>query len=242
MDREYIKWYSPALQKDMELLVFGYGGAAIVFFPARLGRFYDYENWRVIESLRSKIEHGYIQVFCVDSVDCQSFYNYWSHPAQKIQREVQYEQYITKEVVPFMHSKNPMGYMIAAGCSLGAYHALNMGLRNPGVFNKLVGMSGRYDLTVQIGHYDNLLGGYWDQNVYFNMPPQYVPNLNDIGILDKLRKMEIVLAIGQNDVLLESNYILNRNLVEKGIKSYLHVWDEEAHRARFWRQMVNNYL
>ena len=242
MDREYIKWYSPALQKDMELLVFGYGGAAIVFFPARLGRFYDYENWRVIESLRSKIEHGYIQVFCVDSVDCQSFYNYWNHPAQKVQREVQYEQYIIKEVVPLVRSRNPTGFMIAAGCSLGAYHALNMGLRNPGVFNKLVGMSGRYDLTVQIGHYDDLLSGYWDENVYFNMPPQYVPNLNDITILDKLRKMAIVLAIGQNDVLLESNCILNSRLTEKGIKSYLHVWDEEAHRARFWRQMVNNYL
>jgi esterase/lipase superfamily enzyme len=242
MDREYIKWYSPALQKDMELLVFGYGGAAIVFFPARLGRFYDYENWRVIESLRSKIERGYIQVFCVDSIDCQSFYNYWSHPAQKVQREVQYEQYITKEVVPFVRNKNPTDFLIAAGCSLGAYHALNMGLRNPGIFNKLVGMSGRYDLTVQIGHYDDLLGGYWDENVYFNMPPQYVPNLDDSTILDQLKKMEIVLAIGQYDVLLESNCILNRRLIEKGVKSYLHVWDEEAHRARFWRQMVNNYL
>jgi esterase/lipase superfamily enzyme len=242
MDREYIKWYSPALQKDMELLVFGHSGAAIVFFPARLGRFYDYENWRVIESLRSKIERGYIQVFCVDSVDCQSFYNYWSHPVQKIEREVQYEQYIIKEVVPFVRGKNPTGFIIGAGCSLGAYHALNMGLRNPGEFNKLVGMSGRYDLTVQIGHYDDLLRGYWDENVYFNMPPQYVPNLNDSTILDRLKKMEIVLAIGQNDVLLESNCILNRRLTEKGIKSYLHVWDEEAHRARFWRQMVNNYL
>jgi len=242
MDREYIKWYSPALQKDMELLVFGYGGAAIIFFPARLGRFYDYENWRVIESLRSKIERGYIQVFCVDSVDCQSFYNYWSHPVQKIEREVQYEQYIIKEVVPFVRNKNPTGFMIAAGCSLGAYHALNMGLRSPGVFNKLVGMSGRYDLTVQIGHYEDLLAGYWDENVYFNMPPQYVPNLSDSKILNNLKNMEIVLAIGQNDVLLESNCILNRRLTEKGIKSYLHVWDEEAHRARFWRQMVNNYL
>jgi esterase/lipase superfamily enzyme len=117
-----------------------------------------------------------------------------------------------------------------------------MGLRNPGVFNKVVGMSGRYDLTLQIGHYDDLLRGYWDENVYFNMPSQYVPNLSDSEILEKLKKMEIVLAIGQNDVLLESNCVLNRRLSEKGINSYLHVWDEEAHRARFWRQMVNNYL
>ncbi|MBS1520611.1 MAG: esterase family protein [Bacteroidetes bacterium] len=242
MDREYIKWYSPALQKDMELLVFGRGGASIIFFPPRMGRFYDYENWGVMESLRSKIEKGYIQVFCVDSDDCQSFYNYWLHPAQKVQREIQYEKYIVNEVVPLVRSKNPGGFMIAAGCSLGAYHAMNIGLRNSWVFNKLVGMSGRYDITVQIGHYDNLLGGYWDENVYFNMPPQYISNLTDPSILNRLKQIEIVLAIGQDDILLDSNRLFNYKLTEKGARSYMHVWDQEAHRARYWRQMVNNYL
>ena len=242
MDREYIKWYSPALQKDMELLVFGRSGASIVFFPPRMGRFYDYENWGVMESLRSKIEKGYIQVFCVDSNDCQSFYNYYLHPAQKIQREIQYERYIISEVVPFVRNKNPKAFMIAAGCSLGAYHAMNMGLRNTCVFDKVVGMSGRYDITIQIGHYDDLLGGYWDENVYFNMPPQYISNLTDPTILNHLRQIEIVLAIGQDDILLDSNRLFNYKLSEKGARTYMHVWDREAHRARYWRQMVNNYL
>lgn len=132
--------------------------------------------------------------------------------------------------------------MIGAGCSLGAYHAMNIGLRNAGVFNKVVGMSGRYDLTVQIGHYDDLLGGYWDENIYFNMPPQYITNLTDPAILNRLRQMEIVLAIGQDDILLDSNRMFNYKLAEKGARSYMHVWDQEAHRARYWRQMVNNYL
>jgi len=226
----------------MDLLVFGHGGASIVFFPPRMGRFYDYENWGIIESLRNKIEKGYIQVFCVDSVDCQSLYNNWLQPAQKIQCQLQYENYIINEVVPFVRAKNPGTFMIAAGCSLGAYHAMNVALRNTGLFNKVVGMSGRYDITVQIGHYDNLLGGYWDENVYFNMPPQYVSNLSDPHILNRLRQMEIVLAIGQDDVLLDSNRLFNHKLTEKGARSYMHVWGQEAHRARYWRQMVNNYL
>jgi esterase/lipase superfamily enzyme len=74
------------------------------------------------------------------------------------------------------------------------------------------------------------------------MPPQYIPNLTDAETLNGLRKIEIVLAIGQDDILLDSNRMLSWKLAEKGIKTYLHVWDEEAHRARFWRQMVNNYL
>ena len=226
----------------MELLVFGHGGASVIFFPARLGRFYDYENWKVIESLRPKIEKGYIQVYCVDSIDCQSFYNYGCHPAQKVQRHIQYEQYIINEVIPLIRSKNPGSFTMAAGCSLGAYHAMNIALRNPCLFNKVVGMSGRYDLTINIGHYEDLLSGYWDENVYFNMPMQYLSNLSDPDMLCKIKQMEIVMAIGQDDVLLENNWTLNRTLSEKGARTCLHVWDQEAHRARWWRQMVNNYL
>ena len=69
MNREYHKWYSPALEKDMELLVFGHGGASVLFFPPRTGRFYEYEDWHLIETLEHKIEQGFLQVYCVDSID-----------------------------------------------------------------------------------------------------------------------------------------------------------------------------
>lgn len=242
MNREYIQWYSPALQKNMEMLIFGKGGATVLFFPARMGRFYDYENWRVIESLREKIEKGYIQVYCVDSFDCDSFYSSGYHPSVKIARHIQYEQYILHEVVPFMHKKNPKAFKIVAGCSLGAYHAVNISLRHPGIFNKVIGMSGRYDLAVKIGHYDDLLEGYWDENVYFNMPLQYIPNLTDEDKLAAIRRMSIVLAIGREDVLLNNNIMLSKELSDKGVDNSLYIWDKEAHQARAWRQMVINYL
>jgi esterase/lipase superfamily enzyme len=226
----------------MELLVFGYGGASVLFFPARMGRFYDYENWRVIESLRHKIERGDIQVYCVDSCDVESFYSSLIHPALKVTRHIRYEDYILNEVIPVIHRKNPDSYMITAGCSLGAYHAMNIALRHPCFFNKVLGMSGRYDLTQQKGHYNDLLDGYWDENVYFNMPLQYIPNLTDDEKLQGIKAMEIVLAVGQEDILLESNLLLNKSLAEKGVNNSLHIWDKEAHQARSWRQMVANYL
>ncbi|MBB6107910.1 esterase family protein [Mucilaginibacter lappiensis] len=242
MNREYTRWYSPVLQRNMEMLIFGYSGASVLFFPARMGRFYDYENWRVIESLRHKIENGYIQVYCVDSCDTESFYSSWFHPSVKILRHIQYEQYILEEVVPYIDIKNPNSFKIAAGCSLGAYHAVNISLRHPGIFNKVVGMSGRYDLATKIGHYEDLLEGYWDENVYFNMPLQYIPNLTDESKLEMLRQLCIVLAVGKEDVLLDNNYTLSHLLTEKGINNSLYLWDNEAHQARAWRQMVINYL
>lgn len=242
MNREYTQWYSPVLQKNMEMLIFGYGGASVLFFPARMGRFYDYENWRVIESLRHKIENGYIQVYCVDSFDTESFYSSGFHPSVKISRHIQYEQYILQEVMPYMEVKNPNSFKIAAGCSLGAYHAVNISLRHPGIFNKVVGMSGRYDLASKIGHYEDLLEGYWDENVYFNMPLQYIPNLTDEHKLAVLRQMYIILAVGKEDVLFDNNQILSGLLTDKEIDNSLYIWDSEAHQARAWRQMVVNYL
>jgi esterase/lipase superfamily enzyme len=54
--------------------------------------------------------------------------------------------------------------------------------------------------------------------------------------------LEIVLAIGKDDVLFENNYLMQGVLTEKGINSTLHIWDSEMHRAKSWRQMVNVYL
>jgi esterase/lipase superfamily enzyme len=62
----------------MELLVFGHAGASVLFFPTRTARFYDYENWKIVHVLQDKIEKGLLQLFCVDSVDAESFYALYS--------------------------------------------------------------------------------------------------------------------------------------------------------------------
>lgn len=74
MNREYHRWYSHRLGRDMELLVFGHAGAKVLVFPTRDGRFYEYENLRLVESLRPKIEAGQLQLFCLDSIDWETFY------------------------------------------------------------------------------------------------------------------------------------------------------------------------
>src|ERR1700678_3785174 len=123
MNREYHKWFSARLQRDMELLIFGHSGTAVLFFPTRMARFYDYENWRIVDALKDRIYNGQLQLFCVDSIDHESFYNKNVHPAVRIARHIQYEQYILHEVLPLMHKKNGGNYFEAAGCSMGAYHA-----------------------------------------------------------------------------------------------------------------------
>ncbi len=242
MNREYHHWFSPRLQRDMEFLVFGHSGAKVLVFPTRDGRFYEYEDLRIVDSLSAKIEAGLLQLYCVDSVDHETFYCFWCRPEDRILRHIQFEDYVLNEIIPFMNAKNPHPCTIAHGCSLGAYHAANIAFRHPQRFQKLVAFSGRFDLTLEVESFRNLLDGYYDDNVYFHTPTHFLPNLSCETRLEQLRKMEIVLVIGKDDPFLGNNRDLSSILRQKNIPHLLHEWDGRAHQGYYWRQMAPLYL
>ncbi len=242
MNREYHQWWSDNLKRDMELLVFGHAGAKVLVFPTRDGRFYEYENLGMVESLRHKIEQGWLQLYCIDSVYSESFYCSWAHPSGRIQRHIDFEDYILFEVLPFMHSKNPHDCVISHGLSLGAFHAANIAFRHPHLFKKLVAFSGRYDLTLSVECFGDLLDGFYSEDVYFHTPSHFLPNLDCSWRLTKLREMDIILVIGREDPFLQNNYQLSEILWGKNIPHQLIVWDGRAHKGKYWRQMAPLYI
>jgi esterase/lipase superfamily enzyme len=183
-----------------------------------------------------------LQLFCVDSIDPESFYAWWRPPHERIARHQQYEDYLLREVIPFSKSRNPHHPLIAHGCSLGAYHALNLVFRHPDHFVKVLALSGRYDLTIPIGDFNSLLDGYFDSRVYFHMPSHYVPNLHDHALMERLRRIHIVLAVGEADPFFENNRHLSDHLRAKGIGHEFYVWQGRAHCPARWKQMVSLYL
>ncbi|MCU0834095.1 MAG: alpha/beta hydrolase-fold protein [Chromatiaceae bacterium] len=242
MNREYHRWYSPRLNRDMELLVFGHAGAKVLVFPTRDGRFHEYEDLRLVDALGHKIEAGQLQLYCVDSIDWESFYCFWCHPADRIRRHIAFEEYILNEVMPLMASKNGHPCTIAHGCSLGAFHATNIAFRHPHLFQKLSAFSGRYDLTHEIEHFRDLFDGYRDESIYYHSPVQFLPNLHCPQRLDALRRMDIVLVVGREDPFLGNNRRLSQVLWEKGVWHALHEWDERAHSGYYWRRMAPLYV
>lgn len=226
----------------MELLIFGHGGAKVLVFPTRDGRFHEYEDIGIVDALSSKINSGQIQLFCVDSLDHESLYCFWRHPADRIRRHMAFEDYILHEVLPLMGSINQHPCTIAHGSSLGAYHAANIAFRHPHLFKKLSAFSGRYDLTLNVESFRDLFDGYHDENIYYHNPSQFLPNLACEQRLWHLRNMDIVIAIGQADPFLDNNLQLSRILGEKGVNHALHQWDGRAHRASAWRKMAPLYI
>lgn len=242
VNREHHQWFSPYLQRDMELLIFGHSGDPVLFFPTRTARFYDYEDWGVIDALEDKISNGLIQVYCVDSVDDESFYCKTISPAERILRHNKFENYMLYEVMPFAKQRNNNARFISAGCSLGAYHAVNIAFRHPQLFKKVIGMSGRYDLTHKMNFFEDLFEGYWDENIYFNMPGQYIPNMYCENQIAALRKLEIILVIGIEDAFLENNLELSKSLTHKDIRNTVYYQEGEAHKACYWGALLNRYI
>ena len=144
--------------------------------------------------------------------------------------------------LPFSEDLNPTPELVAHGCSLGAYHAVNIALRYPNRFSKVVALSGRYDLTRPMGPYRDLFEGYYGEEIYFNNPSHFIPNMWDEAILADLRRMEITLVIGRDDAFYENNVEFSEALSRIQVTHKLDVWEGEAHRPRFWRPMVERYL
>lgn len=235
MRREYHRWQSPSLGRDMEMLVFGHAGARVLVFPTSKGRFFEWEDRGMIHALGSAIDDGHLQLFCVDSVDAESWYCYWAHPAGRANRHQQYDAYLTQEVLALMDKVNPNPYTISLGASFGAYHAMNFGLRHPERVQRILAFSGLYDIR-------RFVHGHYDDNVYFNNPIDFVAGETDERRLALLRQLDIIMATGKEDSLMPSARELSARLWAKGIGNALREWDGWAHDWPFWQKMLLLYI
>jgi len=102
MNREYHKRYSQELNRDMDVLVFGYAGTPLVVFPTSMDVFLSMKIVEMIGVLGRKIERGELQVFCPDAVDTESWYNRGVHPQGAGNAAPAVRRYILNELLPFV--------------------------------------------------------------------------------------------------------------------------------------------
>jgi esterase/lipase superfamily enzyme len=224
----------------MESKVYGHFGKPVLVFPAQGGRFFDFENFGMVEALGGLIDAGRIKLFCVDSVDGQSWANWEASPADRAWRHEAYDRYILEEVVPFawQHCGGEPN-LLTTGCSMGAYHAANFFFRHPDVFDGVVALSGLYSLHM-------FIGDYMDERVYFNSPLAYLPQLEDEWYLERYRQSQIVVCCGQGaweDAMLADTYALKRILEAKSIPAWIDIWGHDVnHDWPWWRRMAPYFI
>jgi esterase/lipase superfamily enzyme len=237
---EYHKKRSRHLEKDMELKVYGDSGRPVVVFPTGCGRFYEYEDFGMVAAIHSFIDEGKLQLFTLDSVDCEAWMAHWMYPGDRARRHVQFERYVLEEVVPFVRARS--GYqdrVMTTGCSMGGYHAANLFFKHPEIFGSVIALSGLYGPQ-------HLVGDYMDDNVYFNFPLCYLPNLTDPWYIEQYRSSDIVICVGQGaweEDSLKDTRALEEDLHALGLHAWVDYWGYNvSHDWPWWRRQMPHFL
>jgi len=233
--------YSAHLNREMFFKTYGHSGKPMVVFPSSGGRYYEYEDFGMIEACRGFIQSGAIQVFTPDSVDYESWLNQNASPHDKGQMHNRYDRYIVEEFIPTVkHLSGYQGAMIATGCSMGGYHAMNFYLRHPDVFDTTIALSGIYDARFFVGDYGSDIG------VYENSPTDYLWNLYDPWFLDKYRRGNIIVCTGQGaweEPSIEDTRKLEAAFLAKQIPAFVDYWGYDVnHDWPWWRIQIVYFL
>ena len=244
MQMHYDKWYSPALGREMEIKVYGRGGKPVLYIPCQDGRFFDFENFGMLDAWAPYLEAGQATVFSVDTIDAETWSNTGGDPYWRIRRHEDWIRYLTEEAVPYIRTfcrgygwQVDPGVMVF-GCSLGATHAVNLYFRFPRLFDELLALSGVYEVSYGFD-------GYRDELVYLNAPLDYLADMPwDHPYLSLYRQNRGVVCVGQGPwELVDSTRALQHVLQEKDIPVWVDYWGYDVnHDWPWWFKQVAYFV
>jgi esterase/lipase superfamily enzyme len=239
MHREITSWYSPSLNKEMEVAVYGHFGFALLLIPTAASDFLEYERNGLIESIKPFIDSGKVKVYCINSINGESWLNPYMNGYEKAVRHQLFNDYVVKEVIPFIKdTTSNHNEIIASGASFGAFHAANLFFKHPDLFNGVIAMSGCYDLSIYTD-------GYYDDNVYFNSPVHYLAQLKaewHLSLYRESRHIHFVTGSGAYEKP-EYSQQISGILNSKNVHHELDIWGADIpHEWWVWKRMLPYYL
>lgn len=242
MQIQYERRYSPALRRDMEFKVFGHGGKAVLVFPCQNGRFFDYEDFGMVGIWRDWIESGRATLFCVDSVDAESWSAHGKDLEARAWRQEEYFRYIIDEVAPMALSWPGISddKLMATGNSMGGMHAGICYFRSPDRFDTMLSIAGALDTQI-------FFGGWMNDVLAMNSPCDLLERFaDDDPRVELLRQGRMVAVIGQGrweDELLPSNRRMADLLHRRGVPGWVDFWGHDVdHDWPWWYRMARYHL
>ena len=239
MQRELHNWHSPALNKNMEIATYGHYGFALLMIPTAASDYLEYERYGLIDAISKPINDGKVKVFSVNSINTESWLNKQMIGEHKAIRQNQFNEYIYNEVIPFIRTSTSWETpIITCGASFGALHSMNLFLKRPDLINGVIAMSGVYNLM-------EYTDGFYDEQVYYNSPMHYIPNLSDHNVLEQIRRsnnIHILTGSGEYEAPDAAKEFAGV-LYNKGITYELDVWNHDwKHDWPTWRAMLPHYI
>lgn len=222
---------------------YGHWGRPVLVFPAERGDAGEFERRGMVAAVGDLLAAGRVKLYCVDSLDHESWSNASIPLEERARRHAVYEAWIIDQVVPFVRDQSGGAHeIITCGCSMGAFHAANFALKRADLFPLAICLSGNYDPAAWDGW------GERGSAAYFNNPLDYVNHLEG-DHLDWLRgRLSVLLVCGQGQWedttgALESTRRLAELLARKGIRCELDLWGYDVpHDWGSWQNQLAHHL
>ena len=241
MQYEEISWFSPHVNREMKIRIYGHYGIPFICFPCQDKDSSDWANNGMIDHLSDYIESGKIKLFCVDTNDSDTVSSTSWDRERATYLFDQYHQYIVEEVLPYVCFKqggNCEPYLI--GCSMGgSYAAINF-FRRPDLFAGFVGLSGNYDMSY---FFNDCFNSY----VYNNSPVHFLDGMpEDHPWIEKYNTRGMVVCIGSGSyehLVSYSNTWLQEVTNRKHINVWYNFWDDlSIHDWSSWKYEARYFI
>ncbi|WP_250031198.1 esterase family protein [Paractinoplanes maris] len=237
-----MRHYSVQLEAST-VAVYGHYGRPLIVFPTEKGNAWEWNDNGMVGTIEPLIEAGRVKLYCVDSFDEGTWSAHHLPLEERARRHGAYETWILESVVPHVRDDSGDDVEIGTiGCSLGAYHALNLAFRRADLFPLAMCFSGNYDPGTWNGW------GERGDAVYFNNPMEYVANLQGDHLEWLRERLSILLVCGQGQWedttgALPSTPRMADLLAAKGIRHELDLWGPDTpHDWPSWRAQLAEHL
>ena len=240
MYRDAISYHSNVLGEDLGVIVYGMTGYPIIVFQTQDSKCTNYEDFGMISELADYIDDGKVQLFCVDSIDQESWSNTNGDKSWRAQRQEDYFRFVTDELVPYVHDRNGSGLRpLATGCSMGATHSAIAALRRPDLFQGCIALSGVYRTSF-------FFGDWMDENLYMNDMVQMLHGLPaDHPYIDLYNHRSLCFCVGQGawEDGLSDLRDMDASFKRLGINAWCDFWGYDVnHDWPWWKKQMRYFL
>jgi esterase/lipase superfamily enzyme len=232
------RWFSGRMQDEVTVVRWGSYGRPVLVFPPAGSDAEEIERRGLVGACGQLLAAGRVKLYAVDAVAGRALVSGSGSAEHRMWLLSQFQECVRHEVVPAIHAD--LGHqamdVIAAGASIGAFDAVAVLCRYPGVFAAAIGMSGTYAI-------ERFCDQAWSQDLYFSAPQQFLPGLHGPQ-LDMLRQRRVILASGSGAwENVGESWRMAAVLGAKGIPNRVDDWGPEwAHDWPTWHRMLPRYL
>ena len=236
--KETVRWYSPRVEQEVQLVRWGTLGTPVLLFPTAGGDAEEIERFHLIGALQPLLDAGRIKVYSTDSVAGRAWFS-GQHSAEYCSAlQNAFDSLIYNEVTPAIRRdcNSDTIEIVTAGASIGAFNAVATLCRHPDAYRMAIAMSGTFDLS-------KYLEGSFNLDFYFSSPLHYLAELEGPQ-LEMLRQRLVLLPSGEGNYEdIGESWRIARLLGAKGIPNRVDPWGPNWHHDwETWREMLPKYL